>query len=66
LKIGLFICNCGKNISGIIDTKKLAEYFEKYPDVNILGNQYLCSESGLKELTDELKKKKFLGSSRRT
>ena len=59
MKIGLFICDCGKNISGIISTKKLTEHFKNYPDVNVLGNQYLCSESGLKELTDELKEKKI-------
>jgi len=59
LKIGLFICDCGKNISGIINNKKLIEHFREYPNVNVIGNQYLCSESGLKELTEELKKKKI-------
>ena len=59
MRIGLFICDCGKNISGIIDTKKLAEHFKDYPDVSVLGNQYLCSESGLNELTEELQEKKI-------
>lgn len=59
MKIGLFICDCGKNISGVLDTKELAEHFKDYSDVYVLGNQYLCSESGLNELTDELKEKKI-------
>lgn len=57
LNIGLFICNCGKNISGVIDVQQVANHFNAMKDVQVLGNQYFCSESGLKELTDEIKKK---------
>ena len=59
LKIGLFICNCGRNISGTIDTNELYEHFKEYLDVHVLGNQYLCAELGLNELTEEIKKKKI-------
>ncbi|TFG25833.1 MAG: hydrogenase iron-sulfur subunit [Promethearchaeota archaeon] len=59
MRIGLFLCDCGKNISGVLDNKKITNYFNNYPDVSVLENQYLCSESGLKELTDELKEKKI-------
>ena len=59
MKIGLFICNCGKNISGTIDTKRLLEHFKEYTDLHILGNQYLCAELGLNELSDEIKKMKI-------
>ena len=54
MKIGLFICQCGRNISGTINTEKLREYFTNYPNVEILGEQYLCSEIGLKKITDEI------------
>ena len=47
LNIGLFICDCGKNISGVIDNKNLVEYFKKKADVDVLGDRYLCSELGL-------------------
>ncbi len=57
--IGLFICDCGKNISGVIDNDRLKEYFDKYPDVYVLGNQYLCSELGLNEIKEEIKEKKI-------
>ncbi len=59
MKIGLFICDCGKNISGVINNNKLLEHFKDYPDVYVMGNQYLCSESGLHELTEELKTNKI-------
>ena len=57
MKIGLFICDCGKNISGVINNKKLIEHFREYPNVHVIGNQYLCSESGLNELIEEIKEK---------
>ncbi|MFX1393425.1 MAG: hydrogenase iron-sulfur subunit [Promethearchaeota archaeon] len=59
MTIGLFICDCGKNISGVIDTAKLKEYFKNYPNIHVFGNQYLCSESGLNELISEIKEKKI-------
>jgi len=59
LKIGLFICDCGKNISGTIDNEKLIDHFSQYPDVDVIGDQYLCSESGLNKIADELKEKKI-------
>ncbi|MFX0188057.1 MAG: NAD(P)-binding protein, partial [Candidatus Hodarchaeota archaeon] len=59
MKIGLFICDCGKNISGVIDTSELKEHFKDYPDIFVFGNQYLCSELGLNELIDEIKKQKI-------
>ncbi|MFX1238758.1 MAG: hydrogenase iron-sulfur subunit, partial [Promethearchaeota archaeon] len=55
MKIGLFICHCGKNISSVIDIQEIINYFKGYKDVFISGNQYFCSESGLKELTEEIK-----------
>ncbi|MFX0069946.1 MAG: hydrogenase iron-sulfur subunit [Candidatus Hermodarchaeota archaeon] len=54
INIGLFICDCGKNISGVIDNEKLIKYFEKRSEVYVFRNQYLCSESGLRELSEEL------------
>ena len=59
MKIGLFVCDCGKNISGIIDVPGVLKYFENQPDVVPLGNQYLCSETGLNLITDEIKEKKI-------
>jgi len=59
VKIGLFICDCGKNISGVIDNKYLIEHFSKFPNVEVIGDQYLCSESGLNKITAEIKEKQL-------
>ncbi|MFX0058736.1 MAG: hydrogenase iron-sulfur subunit [Candidatus Hodarchaeota archaeon] len=59
MKIGLFICDCGKNISGVIDNQSLINHFKEYPDVIVIGDQYLCSESGLTKITEEIKENKI-------
>ncbi|MHA2325877.1 MAG: hydrogenase iron-sulfur subunit, partial [Promethearchaeota archaeon] len=59
MKIGLFLCDCGKNISGTINNEELIRHFSEYPDVHVLRDQYLCSDLGLNKVTDELKKKKI-------
>jgi len=59
LKIGLFICDCGKNISGVIDNHKLLEYFKKNPEIHVIGDQYLCSELGLSKVSEEIKEQKI-------
>jgi len=44
-KIGVFICNCGVNIGGIVDVPEVKRYAEGLPDV-VLADQYLftCSQ----------------------
>jgi len=59
LKIGLFICDCGKNISGVIDNEILIKHFEKYSNLSVFRDQYLCSELGLNKIIDEIKEKKI-------
>ena len=62
MKIGLFICDCGKNISGIIDTKKIIDFYSnnpEYPEISVIGDQYLCSELGLNKIIDEIQEKKI-------
>ena len=54
MNIGLFICDCGKNISGTIDNKRLIEYFSDYPDVHVFRETYLCSEKGLTTIKEEI------------
>ncbi|MFX1538235.1 MAG: helix-turn-helix transcriptional regulator, partial [Promethearchaeota archaeon] len=53
LKIGLFVCDCGKNISGVIDNEFLIKHFEKIRDLHVFRDQYLCSESGLNKIIEE-------------
>ena len=32
-RIGVFVCDCGLNIAGTIDTQAVSDYAEKLPDV---------------------------------
>jgi heterodisulfide reductase subunit A len=48
IRIGVFICNCGSNIGGLIDCNAVAEYAKTLPNVVYSeDNLYTCSETGL-------------------
>lgn len=50
-RIGVFVCNCGVNIAGFIDTKQVAEYARGLPDVVFAReNLYSCSEAGVRDI----------------
>ncbi|MGQ9603214.1 MAG: CoB--CoM heterodisulfide reductase iron-sulfur subunit A family protein [bacterium] len=50
-RIGVFVCNCGVNIAGFIDTKAVAEYALGLPDVVFVReNLYSCSEAGVRDI----------------
>jgi len=55
VKVGVFICHCGKNIAGVIDIERVLEEIKKDPDIFIIDNQYTCSEPGLNELKSLVK-----------
>ncbi|MHA1729163.1 MAG: hydrogenase iron-sulfur subunit [Promethearchaeota archaeon] len=61
MKIGIFICHCGFNIAGILDIPRIMEYFKKKEEksVYVFENKYLCSDSGLKELTEIISEEKL-------
>ena len=33
VRVGVFVCHCGKNIGGVIDAAEVARYAEGLPDV---------------------------------
>ena len=44
-RIGVFVCNCGINIGGIIDVPELAEYAKTLPNVAYVeDNLFTCSQ----------------------
>jgi heterodisulfide reductase subunit A len=60
MKIGLFVCDCGKNISGVIDNDMIQKFYKKNnPEIEIFSDQYLCSELGVSKIIDEIKEKKI-------
>lgn len=53
MKIGVFICKCGANISSVIDCDAVRDYASKLPGV-VCSNcsDYLCSPSGLSRMRE--------------
>ena len=51
LRIGVFVCDCGLNIAGAVDTASVAEYAETLPDVAaVVRNKYTCADPGQNEI----------------
>lgn len=46
-RVGVFVCQCGTNIAGAIDTGKVVEAVKSWPDVAYVTDyKYMCSEPG--------------------
>ena len=51
LRIGVFVCDCGTNIAGSLDTEAVREFAEALPDVVVaVRNRYTCSDPGQQEI----------------
>ncbi len=51
LRIGVFVCDCGSNIAGTVDTEALREYAAGLPGVVIaIRNKYTCADPGQQEI----------------
>jgi heterodisulfide reductase subunit A len=51
LRIGVFVCDCGSNIAGSVDTESLREYSLTLPTVAAaVRNKYTCSDQGQQEI----------------
>jgi len=51
LRIGVFVCDCGTNIAGSLDTEAVREFAETLPDVAVaVRNRYTCSDPGQQEI----------------
>ena len=50
-RIGVFVCDCGTNIAGTVDTAAVAEYARTLPGVvTVVRNKYTCAEPGQEEI----------------
>ena len=55
MKIGVYICECGSNIAGTIDTEKVARSAEPLPKVSVSRvYRYACSEPGQNLITNDI------------
>ena len=56
LRIGVFVCDCGSNIAGMVDTNAVRKYAETLPDVvAVVGNKYTCADPGQQEIQKAIK-----------
>ena len=50
-RIGVFVCDCGLNIAGTVDTAAVEEYARTLPDVVcVIRNKYTCADPGQNEI----------------
>jgi len=51
LRIGVFVCDCGSNIAGPVDTQAVVEYAASLPGVvSAVRNRYTCADPGQQEI----------------
>jgi len=51
LRIGVFVCDCGTNIAGPVDTEAVREYALGLPSVVVaIRNKYTCADPGQQEI----------------
>jgi heterodisulfide reductase subunit A-like polyferredoxin len=59
-RIGVFVCNCGINIGGVVDVPAVAEYAEGLPDVALVDqNLFTCSQDTQEKIKDVIKEEKL-------
>ena len=51
LRIGVFVCDCGLNIAGAVDTAAVCDFAETLDDVAcVVRNKYTCADPGQNEI----------------
>jgi len=51
LRIGVFVCDCGLNIAGTVDTEEVSRFAGELPDVvAVVRNRYTCADPGQNEI----------------
>ncbi|MCY3413430.1 MAG: CoB--CoM heterodisulfide reductase iron-sulfur subunit A family protein [Candidatus Heimdallarchaeota archaeon] len=60
VRIGVFICHCGKNIGGVVDVNAVVEYAKTLPNVVVSEqNTFTCSAPGQNSIKDAIKEHKL-------
>ncbi|MCK4613589.1 MAG: CoB--CoM heterodisulfide reductase iron-sulfur subunit A family protein, partial [Thermoplasmata archaeon] len=54
-RVGVFVCHCGKNIHGFLDTEAVAEYARRLPYVAYATDiMFACSEDTQKDMREKI------------
>ncbi len=55
-RIGVFVCNCGVNIAGVVDVKAVEEYARTLPNVAyVTQNLFTCSQDSQEQMKEIIK-----------
>jgi len=56
LRIGVFVCDCGLNIAGAVDTEEVRRVAEELPNVVVsVRNRYTCADPGQEEIRKHIR-----------
>jgi heterodisulfide reductase subunit A len=56
MKIGVYVCHCGTNISGKVNVEEVTEFAKTLPDVMVArNNKFMCSDPGQILIEDDIK-----------
>ncbi|HOA52694.1 MAG TPA: CoB--CoM heterodisulfide reductase iron-sulfur subunit A family protein [Thermogutta sp.] len=56
LRIGVYVCHCGTNIAGVLDTADLARFASGLPHVHVARDyKYMCSEPGQELIRQDIR-----------
>ena len=56
IKVGVYVCECGINISSIVDVESVSEFAKELPNVVVSRNyKYMCSEPGQNLIKEDIK-----------
>ncbi len=56
IRIGVYVCQCGSNIAGTIDTESVRAFAETLPHVVVARSpKYTCSDAGQAEIMNDIK-----------
>ncbi len=59
-RIGVFVCECGVNIGGVVNCKSVADYAASLSHVvHSVVNKYTCSDAGQSEIKQAIKEHKL-------
>jgi len=60
IRIGVYICHCGGNISDVVDVDKVTQAVDSLPDVVVAKNYvFMCSDPGQNLIVEDIRENKL-------
>ena len=60
IRIGVYVCHCGKNIGGTVDCEDVAQFAGELPNVILAKDSlYTCSEPGQEQIKTDIREQKL-------